>query len=99
MNIMTAPVQSLKYAFRLAALAASLVALPVVASAATKDEEARQDHAVAVALSKLDALQPLTLSLSLWERERCCADCALFRRSHRQYDSFSSDGGFWRFSA
>lgn len=49
-----------KLVFRFSAVAASLLALTAVASAATKDEEARLDHAVAVALSKLDTLQPLT---------------------------------------
>ncbi len=49
-----------KLVFRFSAVAASLLALTAVASAATKDAEARLDHAVAVALSKLDTLQPLT---------------------------------------
>jgi quinoprotein dehydrogenase-associated probable ABC transporter substrate-binding protein len=49
--------------FLASALCLSAVAIPLTASAAaaaTKDSEARLDHAVAVALSKLDALQPLT---------------------------------------
>jgi quinoprotein dehydrogenase-associated probable ABC transporter substrate-binding protein len=50
--------RSLKSALCLAAIAAPLLALPALA--ATKDDEARLDHAVAVALSKLDTLQPLT---------------------------------------
>jgi quinoprotein dehydrogenase-associated probable ABC transporter substrate-binding protein len=100
MNIMTAPVQSLKYAFRLAALAASLVALPVVASAATKDEEARQDHAVAVALSKLDALQPLTagdraaLKAAARKRQleslRICGDPGNLPLSNNQLEGFEN---------
>ena len=48
----------LKSSLCLAAIVAVLFALP--AAAATKDDEARLDHAVAVALSKLDTLQPLT---------------------------------------
>ncbi|REF87344.1 amino acid ABC transporter substrate-binding protein (PAAT family) [Methylovirgula ligni] len=44
--------------FCLASIAACLFAVSAVA--ATQDEQARQDHAVAVALSKIDALQPLT---------------------------------------
>ncbi|MGP8232765.1 MAG: quinoprotein dehydrogenase-associated putative ABC transporter substrate-binding protein [Methylovirgula sp.] len=49
-----------KLAFRFSAVAASLLAFTAMASAATQDEQARLDHAVAVALSKLDTLQPLT---------------------------------------
>ncbi len=49
----------LKSMLCLAAIAAPLLTRPA-AAAAIKDNEARLDHAVAVALSKLDALQPLT---------------------------------------
>ena len=44
--------------FCLASITACLFAFSAVA--ATQDDQARQDHAVAVALSKLDTLQPLT---------------------------------------
>ncbi len=50
--------KSLASAFCLSAMALPLMVF--TPAAATQDSEARLDHAVAVALSKLDALQPLT---------------------------------------